>query len=45
MYSEVGKMEERVILNEDIEAFGRYLMTEEKSENTVEKYLRDAVCS
>ena len=41
MYSEVGKMEERVILNEDIEAFGRYLLTEEKAENTVEKYLRD----
>ena len=36
-------MEERVILNEDIEAFGRYLLTEEKAENTVEKYMRDCV--
>ena len=34
-------MEERVILNEDIEAFGRYLLTEEKSDNTKEKYIRD----
>ena len=34
-------MEERVILNEDIEAFRRYLLTEEKSDNTKEKYIRD----
>lgn len=35
-------MEGRVLTNEKIEAFGTYLRNEEKSENTIQKYLRDA---
>ena len=34
-------MGERVIMNEDMEAFGRYPAAEEKAENTVGKYMRD----
>ena len=34
-------MEERVIRDESIKAFEKYLLTEEKAENTVEKYIRD----
>ena len=30
-------MEERVILNEDMEAFWQYLLTEEKAENKYQK--------
>ena len=35
-------MEGRILTNEKIEAFGTYLRNEEKSENTIQKYLRDA---
>lgn len=35
-------MEGRILTNEKVEAFGTYLRNEEKSENTIQKYLRDA---
>ena len=35
-------MENRPITEQDISSFGRSLISEEKSANTVEKYLRDA---
>ena len=34
-------MKGRILTYETIETFGKYLRSEEKSENTVEKYLRD----
>ena len=35
-------MEERILTEKIIEEFSEYLKSEEKSKNTVEKYLRDA---
>ncbi len=34
-------MKEKVITEQDIESFRQWLVLEEKSENTIEKYLRD----
>ena len=34
-------MERRVLTKETIERFNQYLLNEERSKNTVEKYIRD----
>lgn len=40
-YPEVNTMKGRILTDKQIAAFAAYLKSEEKSENTVEKYIRD----
>ena len=40
-YPEVNTMKGRILTDKQIAAFAVYLKSEEKSENTVEKYIRD----
>ena len=40
-YPEVNTMKGRILTDKQIAAFAVYLKSEEKSENTIEKYIRD----